>query len=901
MDFERYNARETEPKWRGIWDESATFRTDNDDPRPKYYVLEMFPYPSGRIHMGHVRNYTMGDVIARYKRAQGFSVLHPMGWDAFGLPAENAAMQNRTSPAAWTYQNIASMRAQLQSMGFSLDWSREIATCDPAYYRHQQKLFLDFLAAGLVDRKRSKVNWDPVDQTVLANEQVIDGRGWRSGAFVEQRELTQWFLKISAFAEDLLQSLDSLKRWPEKVRLMQANWIGRSEGLIVRFELEPTLSLSESEIEVYTTRPDTLFGARFVALAPDHPLAADCAKADPALAAFIAECRQRGTSLAAIETAEKKGYDTGLKVRHPFDETWLLPVYVANFVLMDYGTGAIFGCPAHDQRDLDFSNAYGLGNTPVICPPGVDPEEFKISTVAYDGDGMLINSRFLDGLTVEAAQEEVARRLEARSIGNRPQATRQVNYRLRDWGISRQRYWGCPIPVIHCAECGMVPVPAADLPVELPADVDFDAPGNPLDRHPTWKHVKCPACGGPALRETDTMDTFVDSSWYFARFTDPWNEAAPTSPRAVEKWLPVDQYIGGIEHAILHLLYARFFTRAMQATGHVGPLKEPFAGLFTQGMVVHETYRDGPSGDWLSPADVEVRTDADGKRRAFRLDASSGSFASTGSDADLQIGRGGSERAEEVNIGPIEKMSKSKRNTVDPDEIISTFGADTARWFVLSDSPPERDVIWTEEGVQGAGKFVQRLWRLVGELIFLGGAGGQSPPAEFSAQALAIRRAVHGALLKVEEDIERLRFNRAIAQVHDLANKLGAAVGAVESAEVAPDLRHAFREAAEILVLLFAPMMPHLAEECWSRLGQKGLVSEASWPVADRALVREDTIELPVQVNGKKRGDLVIDRAADAAAIEAAALGLEAVQRALEGRPVKKIIIVPQRIVNVVA
>jgi leucyl-tRNA synthetase len=839
----------------------------------------MFPYPSGRIHMGHVRNYTMGDVIARYKRARGFSVLHPMGWDAFGLPAENAAMQNKTSPAAWTYENIASMRAELQSMGLSLDWSREIATCDPAYYKHQQKLFLDFLAAGLVDRKRSKVNWDPVDQTVLANEQVIDGRGWRSGAFVEQRELTQWFFRISAYADDLLQSLDLLKRWPEKVRLMQANWIGRSEGLLLRFELEPTLTLREREIEVYTTRPDTLFGARFLALAPDHPLAAECARADPALAAFIAECRQSGTSTAAIETVEKRGYDTGLKVRHPFDETWLLPVYVANFVLMDYGTGAIFGCPAHDQRDLDFANVYGLGNTAVICPPGVEPDVFAISEVAYDGDGALINSRFLDGMSVEAAKEEVARRLESRTMGNRPQAQRQVNYRLRDWGISRQRYWGCPIPIIHCPDCGAVPVPAADLPVELPPDVAFDAPGNPLDRHPTWKNARCPACGGAARRETDTMDTFVDSSWYFARFTDPWNEAAPTTPGAIAKWLPVDQYIGGIEHAILHLLYARFFTRAMQATGHVGPLKEPFAGLFTQGMVVHETYRDPATGFWLSPAEVRVDTDPDGKRRAFNL-----------------VGA-----PREVEIGAIEKMSKSKRNTVDPDEIIATFGADTARWFVLSDSPPERDVIWTEEGVQGAAKFVQRLWRLVGELIFLGGPAAAPSPAQYSPAAAAIRRAVHASILKVEEDIERLRFNRAVAQVHDLANKLGAAVGAVDSADVAPDMRAAFAEAAGILVLLFAPMMPHLAEECWARLGHKSLVAEAAWPLADKALVEEDTIELPVQVNGRKRADLVIDRAAGVEAIEAAALGLEAVQRALEGRPVKKIIVVPQRIVNVVA
>jgi leucyl-tRNA synthetase len=662
MDFERYNAREAEPKWRKLWDEAATFKTANADPRPKYYVLEMFPYPSGRIHMGHVRNYTMGDVIARYKRARGFNVLHPMGWDAFGLPAENAAAQNNSHPAAWTYGNIAAMRGQLQSIGLSLDWSREIATCDPSYYKHQQKLFLDFLDAGLVDRRQSKVNWDPVDHTVLANEQVIDGRGWRSGALVEQRDLTQWFLKISLYAEDLLNSLDGMSRWPDKVRLMQANWIGRSEGLLLRFELEPAPDLRESEIEVYTTRPDTLFGARFLAIAPDHPLATRCANADPALAAFIVECQQRGASAAAIETAEKKGYDTGLKVRHPFDKDWLLPVYVANFVLMDYGSGAIFACPAHDQRDLDFANAYGLGNTPVVCPPGVAPESFIITDTAYDGEGFLINSRFLDGMTIETAKEEVARLLEAQTIGNRPQANRQINYRLRDWGISRQRYWGCPIPIVHCPDCGAVPVPAADLPVELPKDVTFDEPGNPLDRHPTWKHVDCPNCGGAALRETDTMDTFVDSSWYFTRFTDPWNDLAPTTVSEVEKWLPVDQYIGGIEHAILHLLYARFFTRAMQATGHVGALKEPFAGLFTQGMVVHETYRS-KSGDWISPAEIRLESNPAG-RRAFRLDD-----------------------GEEAVIGSIEKMSKSKRNTVDPDEIISTYGADTARWFVLSDSP----------------------------------------------------------------------------------------------------------------------------------------------------------------------------------------------------------------------
>jgi leucyl-tRNA synthetase len=876
MDPERYNAREAEPKWQKVWEAAGTFRTAADDLRPKYYVLEMFPYPSGRIHMGHVRNYTMGDVIARYKRARGFNVLHPMGWDAFGMPAENAAYFNKSHPATWTYANIAAMREQLKTMGLSLDWSREIATCDPSYYKHQQAMFLDFLGAGLVDRRQSKVNWDPVDQTVLANEQVIDGRGWRSDAIVEQRELTQWFFKISDFAEDLLAALDELARWPEKVRVMQANWIGKSEGLLMRFALEPAKSVAASEIEVYTTRPDTIFGAKFIAIAADHPLALEAAAQDEALADFIAECRHRGTSTAQIETAEKKGYDTGLKVRHPFDPEWRLPVYVANFVLMDYGTGAIFGCPAHDQRDLDFSNAYQLGNIPVVCPPGQDPASLVISSEAYDGEGTLINSRFLDGMTIEEAKEEVARRLEASVLGNRAQGKRQVNYRLRDWGISRQRYWGCPIPIIHCETCGAVPVPRADLPVVLPKDVSYDTPGNPLDRHPTWKNVSCPKCGAPARRETDTMDTFVDSSWYFLRFTDPWNENAPTTPAAIQKWLPVDQYIGGIEHAILHLLYARFFTRAMQKTGHVGELKEPFDGLFTQGMVVHETYRT-QDGEWLYPAEIRIEQQK-GERRASRLDS-----------------------GEEVVIGPIEKMSKSKKNTVDPDEIIQAYGADTARWFVLTGSPPERDVIWTEEGVQGASRFVQRLWRLIHEAAGLAAPLGSPAPENFTPVAQDIRKAAHAALIKVEEDIERLHFNTAIAQVHDLANKLSSAIGAIETETVGDDLRYAFREAAEILVRLFAPMMPHLAEECWARLGHETLVSEAPWPVADRALVVENTIELPVQVNGKKRADLVIARNADAARIEAAVLALEPVQRALEGRPVKKVIIVPQRIVNVVA
>jgi len=883
MSIERYNAREAEARWQRIWDERGIFATRNDDSRPKYYVLEMFPYPSGRIHMGHVRNYTMGDVVARYKRAMGFNVLHPMGWDAFGMPAENAAMERKVHPKAWTYDNIAAMKAQLKSMGLSLDWSREIATCDPAYYRHQQKMFLDFLQVGLVERKQSKVNWDPVDQTVLANEQVIDGRGWRSNALVEQRELTQWFFKITDFSQQLLDALDTLDRWPEKVRLMQKNWIGRSEGLLVRFSLDvKTTPGGESELEIFTTRPDTLFGAKFLALSPDHPLALAAAKKNPELATFIADCKHTGTAQELIDKAEKLGFDTGIKAVHPFDPRWTLPVYVANFVLMDYGTGAIFGCPAHDQRDLDFVNKYGLGNTPVVCPPEQDPAHFVITDTAYDGDGRMINSRFLDGMTIAQAKDEVARRLEQETRGNRPVAQRQINFRLRDWGISRQRYWGCPIPIIHCDVCGVVPVPAKDLPVVLPDDVDFDRPGNPLDRHPTWKHVSCPTCGRPARRETDTMDTFVDSSWYFIRFTDPWVTTSPTDRNAADLWMPVDQYIGGIEHAILHLLYSRFFTRAMKMSGHVG-VEEPFAGLFTQGMVVHETYRKA-DGTFAAPAEVEIEG-ADDHRRA-RL-------ATTG---------------EPVEIGPIEKMSKSKRNTVDPDDIISAYGADTARWFMLSDSPPERDVNWTEQGVQGAWRFIQRLWRLIGEAAVVARAAPAQRPTEFGPAATMVRKAAHGALAKVSDNIEKLHFNVCLAQIRELTNTFAAALDGVAEKgsgtsdfKVSEDFAWAVREAATILVQLVHPMMPHLAEECWGGLGHTTLVASEPWPRVEQALLVEDTVTLPVQVNGKKRADVTVARDAGTGDIEAAVLALEAVQRALEGKAPKKVIVVPQRIVNVVA
>ncbi|MFK3667689.1 leucine--tRNA ligase [Ochrobactrum teleogrylli] len=877
MAAERYNPRVAEAHWQKVWEENRTFETDNSDPREKYYVLEMFPYPSGRIHMGHVRNYAMGDVVARYKRAKGFNVLHPMGWDAFGMPAENAAMQNKVHPKEWTYQNIDTMKRQLKSMGLSLDWSREFATCDVEYYHRQQMLFIDLFEKGLVTRKTSKVNWDPVDNTVLANEQVVDGRGWRSGALVEQRELTQWFFKITDFSEELLAGLDTLDQWPEKVRLMQRNWIGKSEGLQVRFALDgKTAPEGFSEIEVYTTRPDTLFGAAFVAISADHPLAKKLAEGNAALTGFIEECHQHGTSLAALETAEKKGFDTGVKVEHPFDENWELPVYVANFVLMEYGTGAVFGCPAHDQRDLDFANKYALKVTPVVLPKGEDAATFAITDTAYTDDGVMINSRFLDGLAPEAAFNEVANRLEQTTLGNRPQAARKVQFRLRDWGISRQRYWGCPIPMIHCESCGVNPVPRADLPVKLPDDVDFDRPGNPLDRHATWRHVKCPKCGGEARRETDTMDTFVDSSWYYARFTAPW-ENEPTDRAIADRWLPVDQYIGGVEHAILHLLYSRFFTRAMKVTGHVG-LDEPFKGLFTQGMVVHETYK--ADGQWVAPADIRIE-DIDGKRTATMLDSGA-----------------------PVEIGSIEKMSKSKKNVVDPDDIISSYGADTARWFMLSDSPPERDVIWTEAGAEGAHRFVQRVWRLVSEAAEH--LKDVAPKTGSQGEALAVSKAVHKTVNAVGDDIEKLAFNRGVARLYELVNALAAPLQLVASDKADDELKGAVRDATEKLIQMLAPMMPHLAEQCLTELGgkiagQETLVARAPWPLFDAALVVENEIVMPVQINGKKRGDLTIARDADQASIQQAVLELDFVKAALNGGSPKKIIVVPQRIVNVVA
>ena len=871
----RYNVKETEGKWQAAWAAAGAFESAEDPAKPKYYVLEMFPYPSGRIHMGHVRNYTIGDVIARYKRAKGFNVLHPMGWDAFGLPAENAAMARGIHPAEWTRENIAAMRGQLKAMGLSIDWSREIATCHPAYYRHQQKMFLDLLRAGLAYRRKSRVNWDPVDRTVLANEQVIEGRGWRSGAAVEKRELEQWCFKITHYAEELLAALEGLERWPEKVRLMQANWIGRSAGAQVRFALagdgsvpgenrdgsvpgeDRDGSVPGEDLTVFTTRPDTLFGASFCALSPHHPLTARLAERDPALRAFVAECDSLGTSEAAIETAEKRGYRTALTARHPFDPDWTLPVYVANFVLMDYGTGAIFGCPAHDQRDLDFARKYGLPVTPVVLPPDADAAGFAVGDEAFTGDGTMVNSGFLDGKSVPDAIAAAIARLEADGTGEG-----RVRFRLRDWGLSRQRYWGCPIPVIHCDACGLVPVPEADLPVALPEDVSFDKPGNPLDRHPTWKHVTCPRCGGQALRDTDTMDTFVDSSWYFARFCAP-RDAAPLARAAVDYWLPVDQYIGGIEHAILHLLYSRFYMRALSENGYL-EAPEPFAGLFTQGMVGHETYK-GPDGGWLSPEEVKR---ADGA--VTTLD-----------------GR-------PVAVGRVEKMSKSLKNTVDPSAIIETYGADTARWFMLSDSPPDREMEWTDAGVEGAFRFVKRLWRLAGERLAGLPAAGSAAPAALGADATALRRAVHKAIAAVSEDIEAFRFNRAVARIHALSNTLAGAAGETD------DLRWAQREGLEILTRLLAPMMPHLGEELWRRLGGAGLLVDQPWPEADTALLAEASATVAVQVNGKLRATIEVPKDSPDEAVRAKALEEAAVRRAISGKDLRRVVVVKNRVVNVV-
>ena len=846
----RYTPAEIEARWQAAWEKDDVFKAVRSADKPKYYVLEMFPYPSGRIHMGHVRNYTMGDVIARYKIATGHNVLHPMGWDAFGMPAENAAMAIGGHPKDWTYGNIADMRGQMKPLGLSIDWSREFATCDPEYYGQQQALFLDFLEEGLVYRKNAVVNWDPVDMTVLANEQVEAGRGWRSGALVERRELTQWFFKISDHSEELLNALDTLDNWPAKVKLMQANWIGKSRGLQFAFS---TIDAPDGfdRIEVYTTRPDTLLGASFVGISPDHPLAKTLEKDNPELAAFCTECRKGGTTEEAIETAEKLGMDTGLRVRHPFDTSWELPVYIANFILMDYGTGAIFGCPAHDQRDFEFATKYSLPIISTFLPAEDADPKITEAFVPAKSERVYYNGGFA-GEKWQTGDEAIATAIEACEAQGVGQGVTQ--YRLRDWGLSRQRYWGCPIPVVHCDACGVVPEKKENLPIELPYDVSFDVPGNPLDRHPTWRDCACPSCGAPAKRETDTMDTFVDSSWYFARFTAPHADT-PTVMEDAEYWMNVDQYIGGIEHAILHLLYSRFFARAMQITGHL-PEKaiEPFDALFTQGMVTHEIYQTKGENDrpvYHLPEDVTDGKLADGTP---------------------------------VEIIPSAKMSKSKKNVVDPLGIIASYGADTARWFVLSDSPPERDVEWTASGAEAAYKHLGRVWNISNRITEMANdANGEGDDD--------LLRAMHKTIHDVTMGVESFGFNAAIAKLYAFTATLHKSKAG----------RAAQREAIMTLAQLMAPMTPHLSEEIWSAQGGTGLITTAPWPKASEAMLVDDTVTLPIQINGKRRAEIQVPADMSKEEVEKIALSHEAVIRTLDGATPKKVIVVPGRIVNVVA
>ncbi|WP_380784643.1 leucine--tRNA ligase [Sphingomonas sp. R86521] len=861
----RFNALKADAAWQKVWDERKTFAADDLSTKPRSYVLEMFPYPSGRIHMGHVRNYTMGDVLARFRRMNGMEVLHPMGWDAFGMPAENAAMEKGVHPGTWTRANIATMKAQLKRLGFALDWSRELATCEPDYYGHEQALFLDLFAAGLVYRKESAVNWDPVDMTVLANEQVIDGRGWRSGALVERRKLSQWFLKITDFADELVDGLGALEHWPDKVKLMQENWIGRSQGLQFSFALAGNAT-GIGSVEVFTTRPDTMFGSSFVAVAADHPIARAIAETNPDAAAFIELCKRGGTTAAELDTQEKLGFDTGLRAVHPLDKTWELPVYIANFVLMEYGTGAVFGVPAHDQRDLDFARKYDLPVKRVVSE-GDDEAPVFVGDTAWTGAGNLINSHFLDGMDIEDAKRTVIERAEGEGWGKGTTV-----FKLRDWGVSRQRYWGTPIPIIHCDACGVVPVPKDQLPIILPEDVSFAIPGNPLDRHPTWKHVPCPSCGADARRETDTLDTFVDSSWYFIRFASQ-PDAKPFDRSGAEKWLPVNQYIGGVEHAILHLLYARFWTRALN---HIGMLDiaEPFAGLFTQGMVTHETYSRGDAGDAQPDTDTDTDTDESNDAPVKTKWLSPEEVRKT--DAGyIEIATGGP-----VTVGRVTKMSKSKKNTVDPEPIVDQYGADAVRWFVLSDSPPERDLPWSESGIEGAWRFVQRLWRVVETE---GGAAG-------TGDDLALRKLAHRTTNDVAGDIEALQFNKAVARLYSF-------VSAIEKAAPSAD-----RDAAVASLLrLASPMVPHVAEEAWAAAGNTGLIADAAWPDVDAALLVDDEVTIAIQINGKLRDTLVFAKGAPKDQVEAAALASDKIVRLLDGKPPRKVITVPDRLVNIVA
>ncbi len=843
-----YNFRASEKKWQDAWLSQDLYKV-KDNGAQKYYVLEMMPYPSGRLHMGHVRNYAIGDVVARYKWAKGYDVLHPFAWDAFGLPAENAAIKHKAQPDVWTKKNIADMKAQLKSLGLSINWDREVSTCDPSYYKHEQRFFLDFYQAGLAYRKESWVNWDPVEQSVLANEQVIDGKGWRSGAPVTKKLLSQWFLKITDFSESLLEGLETLKKWPEKVTTMQRNWIGKSEGAYVAYAVEN----SSHKVQVFTTRPDTLFGTSYIAISAHHELTKALSEKNLEVAQFIKECEALGTSQKNIETAEKKGIKTPFFALCPFDEGKKIPIYIANYVLSDYGTGAVIGVPAHDERDHEFAKKYNLDILPVVSLPDGDTPD--VETAPHIGDGTLINSQFLNGLNVNDAIKKAIEKITELNIGYGA-----VTYRLKDWGVSRQRYWGCPIPIIYCNQCGIVPVPKKELPVTLPTDVSFDKSGNPLENHPTWKHVSCPKCAQPAKRETDTFDTFFESSWYFLRLCLDKNQDE-LDKTTIESWMPVNQYIGGIEHAVMHLLYSRFFMRAMRQCDYLN-LKEPFEGLLTQGMVTHKTYKS-KDGEWVYPDHVITK----GKNYY-------------------------TEDGKEVTIGPSEKMSKSKNNTVDPQSIIDEYGVDTARLFILSDSPPDRDFEWSDAGLQGSWRYINRLWALALKITKM---KNTAKPSDQTPEGKKIERYMHKTIYAINHDLDNFHLNKAIARLREFSNKL-------ETFDLShKDNHHIAVFCLKTLLKLFSPFIPHICEEIWKTLlEEKSFLIETPWPKVNDSILEDDIMTLAVQVNGKLKGTIECPQGQDAQEIEETAKRLPSVHAVIKDKEIKKIIVVPRRIVNIV-
>ena len=841
--MERYNIKNVEKKWQEVWSKKKVNSAILDKNKKKFYCLEMFPYPSGKIHMGHVRNYTIGDVLARYKKMQGFNVLHPMGWDSFGLPAENAAKENNLHPKNWTKKNIETMKKQLKMLGLSLDWDREISTCEPEYYKHQQEFFIELFEKGLVYKKDTYVNWDPAEQTVLANEQVIDGKGWRSGVTVERKKLSQWFFNIKKFSQNLLDEINKLDNWPEKVKLMQKNWIGKSFGCEIDFQINK--EFKPNKIKVFTTRPDTIFGASFIAVSIDHPITKNFDKNKDFLS-FKKKCSKTGTTEEALANAEKIGYGTGLFVNHPFDNSINLPVYVANFVLMDYGTGAIFGCPAHDQRDLDFANKYKLRVLPVVRPKKIDPKKFVIDKEAFVEDGVMFNSSFLNNLSVSEAINKSIEELTKKKIGKK-----KITFRLKDWGVSRQRYWGCPIPIVYKKNGEAISVEKKTLPVLLPDDVDLNVSGNPLEKHPTWKFTKL-SSGEEVTRETDTLDTFVDSSWYFLRFCSPDYKKYGYKIDDVKYWMPVDQYIGGVEHAILHLLYSRFFMRALAFNNEKFKYTEPFDSLFTQGMVCHETYKN-ENNKWLYPEEVEKNA--------------SGNFVTK-------------KDKKKVTLGPSESMSKSKKNTIDPEEMINIYGADSIRWFILSDSPPERDVQWSIEGVSAAFKFIQKLWKLNNDIL-------GKKKSNSSSSDLILKKAVNKTVFNISKNLENFQYNVVIANMHEIYNTFNQHIAEDKtSSEI-------LKNEWEKIIMLLMPLTPHLAHECCEKINKKYY-----WPTYDSKLLIEENSEIVIQVDGKKRGILAMPANSEEKIIVVKSKKVENVAKYIENKTIIKNIYIKKRLIN---